>query len=126
MKRGKEPTGDKSDSREREEGAQVGGSGAELMVGQEMCRTKGSGHFPRCSGQRLLLQTHPGWGRTTKKQYEKELTSLSLFRNRKNESHGNWAPPLEFGGGRGSASALFPALVILAKPPLLSAASAGD
>lgn len=74
-----------------------------------------------------LALTDTSWmGKNNKKKYEKELTSLSLFRKRKNESHGNWAPPLEFGGGRGSASALFQALVILAKPPLLSAASAGD
>ena len=129
VKRRREPTGDKSDSREREEGAQGGGSGAELMAGQGTCRTKGCEHFPQCSGRgwAVVALTDTSWmGRNNKKQYEKESTSLPLFRERKDESHGNWAPPLGFGGGKGSESALFQALVILAKPSLLSAASARD
>lgn len=64
-------------------------------------------------------------GKNKKKQYEKQPTSPSLFKERKYGSHDNWAPPLDFKGGREPES-LFEALVILAKPPLLSAALAGD
>lgn len=67
-----------------------------------------------------------GWdGRNNIKQYEKAPTPLCLFKERKIGSHDNWTPLLHFRGGRGFES-LFEALVILEKPPLLSAASAGD
>lgn len=69
MKGRKEPTGDRSDSREGEEGAQGGGSGAELVAGWEMCRTKGSEHCSRPrgeGGQQSLSQTRFGRGGTTK------------------------------------------------------------
>lgn len=73
VKRRKEPTGDKSDSRGREEGAQGGGSGAELMAGQEMRRTKGSERFPQCSGRgrAAVALTCLGWGGTTKHNTKK-------------------------------------------------------
>lgn len=95
-----------------------------------MCRSKGSEHFPQCAGRgwAVVALTDMSWmGRNNRKHHKKEnQLSLSLFRERKIESHANWAPPLGLGGGRRSESTLFQALAILAKPPLLSAASAGD
>lgn len=96
-----------------------------------MCRSKGSEHFPQCAGRgwavvALTATTCLGWAGTTENTTKKKnQLSLSLFRERKIESHANWAP-LGLGGGRRSESTLFQALAILAKPPLLSAASAGD
>lgn len=96
------------------------------MAGQEMCRTKSSEHFLHALGRGCNGGSYrQGWdGRNNIKQYEKAPTPLCLFKERRIGSHDNWTP-LDFRGGRGFES-LFEALVILEKPPLLSAASAGD
>lgn len=73
----------------------------------------------------VALTDISGMGKNNKKQYEKGPTSQFLFKERKIRSHNNWPPPLDFRGEREPES-LFEALVILAKPSLLSVALAGD
>lgn len=89
----------------RERKGPGGASGAELMVGWEMCRTKGSEHPPQRSG--CAARTDTSWmGRNSSKQCSKASTPLPSEREKPSRE-----TPLGFGRGKGPESTSLQALL---------------